>query len=62
MDWLEELAESRRAKSPTYSEAETRIEAEDGGYEVYVVTDGTGKVLVSEELVAAGDAKGVYRL
>ena len=62
MDWLEELAEQRRLRSATYVDAESRIEAEDGGYEVELVGDGAGNPLVSPVLVAAGDANGTYHL
>ncbi len=54
MEWLEKLAERRRAKSATYAEAEARIEAEGGAYEVELVGDGNGNPLLSPVLVADG--------
>jgi hypothetical protein len=60
MGWLDELAKQRRFRSTTYADAELRIEAEDGGYEVELVGDGAGNPLVSPVLVAAGDSKGTY--
>jgi len=62
MEWLDELTEERRRQSPTYNEAERRIEALGGGYEVELVTDGFGNPLSSPELIAAGDANGIYHL
>jgi hypothetical protein len=62
MDWLEELAERRRKQSATYDDAETRIEAEGGGYEIELVGDGAGNPLISPVLVTAGDARGVYHI
>ena len=62
MDWLEELAAERRAKDPLFAEAEDRIEAEDGGFEVELVCDASGQPLVSPVLVVAGDTRGIYHL
>ena len=62
MDWLEELAERRRAQSDTYAETEARIEAEGGGYEIDLVGDGDGNPVISPVLVAAGDASGVFHI
>ena len=62
MDWLEELAAERRVQDPLFAEVEARIEAEDGGYEVELVADASGRPLSSPVLVAAGDAQGVFHL
>jgi hypothetical protein len=62
MDWLEELAERRRAQSNTYAETEALVEAEGGGYEIDLVGDGEGNPLISPVLVAAGDSNGVFHI
>jgi|GEM_PF-5013218 len=62
MDWLEKLAAERRAADPSYPDIEAQIEAEDGGYEIELVTDAEGNVLVPAVVVTAGDSKGVYHL
>lgn len=62
MDWLEELADRRRAQSPDYAAEEAKIEAEGSGYEVELVGDSEAKPLSSPVLVAAGDERGTYHL
>jgi len=62
MDWRKEPTERRRAQSKSYAAAEALIEAEGGGFEIEIVTDGFGKPLATPILVAAGDAKSIFHL
>ncbi len=62
MDWLEDLAERRRKLNSEYAEVEAQIEADDGGYEIELVTDETGAPLTSPILVAAGNSKGSFHI
>ena len=62
MEMLEEESARRRKEDPDFARIEAEIEAEGGGYEVHVMTDGSGKRLPEPILIAAGDENGPYEI
>ena len=60
MDWLKNLTEERRSSESGFTEAEARIRAEGGAYEIDLVADSEGKP-ISPVTVAAGDGTGFLR-